>query len=565
MAKNKKKKLRIRGLLVFVLLGAFAVAAFYSYGAYMKYNMEGKMYVSADRPSVELYDLEGKKSNDTIIRGTIVKVFPNQAIENDKLEKDKYTKILYNDTYYYISNDNITEDKNKVVTEKEIFSKITYNLKKDKDTSKLLELVNKGDKLEVVGYDKLDKNGEVNMYQVVTTNEVSGWFYRKYIEFEEEKAKEVENPEIVKIHAERKDTLGGGDGGSLDYSTYTKVSFETNKMPDNVYALYLNGGSNVIGDIDSYIAYAKETKINAFVVDIKECGAITYPAEIMKEISPTSYSKAINTYDVFKDAMKKVKDADIYLIGRIVTFKDTYYIQDNQDKSISNRQGNPLLHQSSYWPSAFNRDVWEYNIELAKEAVKDFGFNEIQFDYVRFPDGMYSYERNGTVDYKNIYNETKAQAIQRFLMYAVEELHQLNVYVSADVFGESSSGYVPAYGQYWPAISNVVDAISAMPYTDHFDRNDSSYWTNPYSTMKNWGATAKARQAETPSPAKARTWITAYNTPYWNPTVVYDGEKLKDQIVACYEQGLDGGYMTWNSGSSLSKYKSQKSAFTRDY
>lgn len=104
-----------------------------------------------------------------------------------------------------------------------------------------------------------------------------------------------------------------------------------------------------------------------------------------------------------------------------------------------------------------------------------------------------------------------------------------------------------------------------MPYTDHFDRNNSSYWTNPYSTMKNWGATAKARQAETPSPAKARTWITAYNTPYWNPTVVYDGEKLKDQIVACYEQGLDGGYMTWNSGSSLSKYKSQKSAFTRDY
>jgi hypothetical protein len=104
-----------------------------------------------------------------------------------------------------------------------------------------------------------------------------------------------------------------------------------------------------------------------------------------------------------------------------------------------------------------------------------------------------------------------------------------------------------------------------MPYTDHFDRNNSNYWTNPYNTMKTWGKTAADRQTEIPTPAIARTWITAYNTPYWNPTVPYNGEKLTEQINGLYEVGLKGGYMTWNSASNLEKYKLQKSAFTKEY
>ena len=64
----------------------------------------------------------------------------------------------------------------------------------------------------------------------------------------------------------------------------------------------------------------------------------------------------------------------------------------------------------SYWPSAFCRYVWEYKVELAKEAVALFGFNEIQFDYVRFPDGTYDYEEDGNIDYRNEYDETNLKA-----------------------------------------------------------------------------------------------------------------------------------------------------------
>lgn len=77
------------------------------------------------------------------------------------------------------------------------------------------------------------------------------------------------------------------------------------------------------------------------------------------------------------------------------------------------RSALPAGH-GSYWPSAFCRYVWEYKVALAKDAVETMGFQEIQFDYVRFPDGTYDYEKAGTIDYRNENNETKAQAISGF-------------------------------------------------------------------------------------------------------------------------------------------------------
>ena len=72
-----------------------------------------------------------------------------------------------------------------------------------------------------------------------------------------------------------------------------------------------------------------------------------------------------------------------------------------------------------------------------------------------------------------------------FLFYATDQIHKEGIYLSVDVFGECSSEYVTAYGQYWPAISNIVDVISSMPYTDHFGRSVDT-WTNAYQTVNNW-------------------------------------------------------------------------------
>ena len=100
-----------------------------------------------------------------------------------------------------------------------------------------------------------------------------------------------------------------------------------------------------------------------------------------------------------------------------------------------------------------------------------------------------------------------------------------------------------------------------MPYTDHFDRSTDT-WSNPYKTVNNWAKGAVERQTEIPTPAVARTWITAYDTPYWKPTVVYDATKISDQARALVDAGLTGGFITWNSASNINKYNQIKSSDT---
>ena len=554
----KKKKRRLKKapiiLLVLIIIGGVLIYKKIEHDKKLKENMT--MYIASSELSEDVYDKEGNVAT-SIVRGNKVLYYENVILEDGKV------KITYNDQEYYVNKDILVKEYNDVVKEKKTYVRTSIDILKSLDDYHLETLVKKGDELDIIGFDKLNDKGEVDNYKVKTSDEHEGYINHKYLaKTKDEANKNYDENGKYQVHKGRTNKLGGGDGATLDYYPVEKPVFSDNKMPEQVYALYINGGKYIIANVDNYIKYAKETKINAFVVDIKDSGVTGYASPYLKDVSPTSYKNAQTSFEDYKKAIKKIKDAGFYVIGRITTFKDDYFIADHKEYAIA-RNGSPLKYSSAYWPSAFQRGVWEFNVGLAIEAVKEMGFNEIQFDYVRFPDRMQSIEKS--LDYLNKYNETKAQAIQRFVMYATDILHKYNVYVSIDVFGESSWGYVTAYGQYWPAISNVADVISAMPYTDHFDRNNSNYWTNPYNTMKTWGKTAADRQTEIPTPAIARTWITAYNTPYWNPTVPYNGEKLTEQINGLYEVGLKGGYMTWNSASNLEKYKLQKSAFTKEY
>ena len=555
--KKKKKRVKKGPIIIFVLIviGAILISKKINDNKKLKENMT--MYIASSELSEKVYDKEGNETT-SIVRGNKVLFYENVTLEDGKV------KITYNDQEYYINKDNLVKEYNDVVREDKLYVRTSIDILKSLDDYHLETLVKKGDELSILGFDKLNDKGEVEYYKVKTSDNHEGYVNSKYlVKTLDEANKNYDENGKYTIHKGRGNKYGGGDAATLDYYPVEKPTFANNKMPDQVYALYLNGTKAVISNVDKYIEYAKTTKINAFVVDVKDSGVTGYASPFMKEVSPTSYKWAQNSLDGYKSAIKKIKDAGFYVIGRITTFKDDYFIADHKEYAIAQNES-PLKYSSAYWPSAFQRGVWEFNVGLAIEAVTEMGFNEIQFDYVRFPDRMQKIE--SSLDYLNKYNETKAQAIQRFLMYATDILHKYNVYVSADVFGESSWGYVTAYGQYWPAISNVVDVISAMPYVDHFNQNDSSYWKNPYNTMKNWGKTAAERQTEIQTPAIARTWITAYNPPYWSSNkVIYNGEKLTEQINGLYEVGLKGGYMTWNSQSNLEKYQLQKSAYTKEY
>lgn len=520
-------------------------------------------YLASENNVVSIYEYsknedgtEVLNKSEDITRGTKI------STKNDKFtyEEKEYTLINYNDKEYYVLTNELVDNNRDVVLEKSRFVRTSVTVYKNEVDSKIESFIKKGNELEILDYDKLLDNGNVNMYKI-KKDDISGWVYAKYLVNDKDSALANYNENSVyDTHKDRKygsRELYGGKASTLDYYPYERVSFENNKLLETAKSMYLNAGSNVINNIDSYLDIAKNNGVNMIVVDIKD-GALAYSSDVAKEYSMTAYNTAINSNEKYKSAIDKIKEAGIYVVGRIVVFNDVHYGKDHPEDCITSSASSRL------WPSAYSRGAWEYNVELAKEAIRTMGFNEIQFDYVRFPEDAYNMSVKGNTDFKNKYDEEKAEAVQNFLFYAVDQIHKEGAYLSVDVFGECSSEYVTAYGQYWPAISNIVDAISSMPYTDHFGRNNDT-WSNPYKTVYNWAVGAAKRQTEIPTPAIARTWITAYDTPYWNPKVIYDASKISDQAKALVDAGLKGGFITWNSASSLNKYQQIKSAFNKDY
>lgn len=555
MGEKRRKKRRVNPLKVGIAIGIFAiivVLVVLLLGKGKDIISKEAMYLASSDKVVKLYILDDDgnlKEDKNLVRGTKVSSYKNTVTKDNK----SYTKIDYDKSIYYVDSGSLVKDAKSAVLEKVKYVRTSVTVYQNSEDSKIESFIKKGNKIDVTDYDKLLEDGSVNMYKIKNDN-TEGWVYGKYLVNDEETANEAYNENSVyDTHKDRKyglRELYGGKASTLDYYPYERVEFENNKLLKSAKAMYLNAGT--IGSIDSYLKIAKENGVNAIVVDIKD-GALAYSSEVAKEISPTAYKTAINDNSLYKAAIDKIKEAGIYAIGRIVVFNDTHYAKDHPEDCIN----------STGWPSAYSRNVWYYNVELAKEAAREMGFNEIQFDYVRFPENAYNLSI-AKADFKNKYDEEKAEAVQNFLFYATDQIHKEGIYLSVDVFGECSSEYVTAYGQYWPAISNIVDAISSMPYTDHFGRSVDT-WTNAYQTVNNWAKGASARQKEIPTPAVARTWITAYDTPYWNPKVIYNASKIEDQVRALYDAGLDGGFITWNSASSLAKYEQIKSAFAKNY
>ena len=564
---SKKKIVWIFIIIISVVIlgvGAFFATNYILEEQKKKNEKTTDAYLGSLEKTIQVYDEEFKEV-DKIVRGEKVLLYERE-VKPEESEK-VYRKIKYKDKIYLVNPEDLVNNYEETVKEKEVYVRTSLTTYKSFDSVDISGYVKKGTKLEVTGFDKINEDGSVNMYKI-KKEDIIGFIYGKYLVNNLEEAKKnYDEANTYQVHASRKNVLGGGAGNDLDYYPVAKPKFKNNEMPEETRTLYLNSG--VLGNLDAYIKLAKNNNINAFVVDIKDNTAPGYASLIMKELSPTNYERAINSLDTYKKAIKKIKDEGFYVIGRITVFKDSYYVQDNPDCAITSKStGKPYSHNGSYWPSAFSRDVWEFNVKLAIEAVKEMGFNEIQFDYTRFPDKTKTIEDQGLVDMKNTYNESKAQAIQAFLMYATDEIHKENAYVSVDVFGESANSYVTAYGQYWGAISNVVDVISAMPYPDHFDTyaygSSVPVWTEPYKLMKAWGATVVTRQSEIPTPAKVRTWIQAYNA-IRAPYITYDANKISEQIKGLYENGLTGGYITWNASSSITKYEEIASAFKKEY
>ena len=545
----KKKTLKRIDLLLLVIVILLTTVLVYRF---LNKEKLSDAYLASDTSNVLVYDEDDKEIN--LIRGQLVSV----SDKTKEINGNEYHKVYLGDTVYYVYKDNIVLDRESSVLEKSLYVYRTCSVYKDKDGSKLAGLIKRGEEVNIIGHSPLKDDGSVDRYQFD-----GGYILSKYLTSDKELLN-ISNP----FSNDTNNPYGAGSASELDYIGNEKVQIEGNVMPDVCKSLYIN--REAMEDIEDYIELAKRTAVNTFVIDIRDAHIVSYKSDIMKESSISSYDAATFTMDEFKAQLDKVKEAGIYMVGRITVFKDKNYMIDHPEYAILDLtdDGKPFMYGGSYWPSPFVREVWEYNVELAKEAVTKLGFNEIEFDYVRFPEQIdYYADKLNALDLQNKYDETRSQAIQRFLMYAVDELHSVGAYVSADVFGETSNNYVTAYGQYWPAISSVVDVISPMPYPDHFNTHayniEEVVWEVPYKLMLAWGKDAKDMQDITLNKARVRTFIQGYNS-ISRPYVVYDNEKLLDQINGLSDAGiLDNGYIVWNAGSYIDNYCLYEDALSR--
>ena len=341
----------------------------------------------------------------------------------------------------------------------------------------------------------------------------------------------------------------------LDYSSQNKVY----EYPDNprveVRGIYLTLYSASNNRIDELIEMSKRTKINTFVIDVKDDnGTMLFPTKAAEKYAPEANKRA-----PIKDIaalMKKLKDNNIYAVARIVSFKDPTYAKQHPDRSIIYKAtGKPFTNSDKLiWVSAHDRDLWDYNVSVSKEAIEA-GFNEIQFDYVRFP-ASNGGKLDKELDYRNTTGESKPATIQNFLKYARQEISPLQGYISADIYGlVGSVSDDMALGQYWEAVSNVVDIVSPMMYPSHYA--NGTYGLSvpdayPYETIYHSTKDSVARNKNIKNPATIRPWIQDFTAAWVKGYIKYGPKQLEDQIRALEENGVTE-YLLWNAMNRYSE------------
>ncbi|NOU67300.1 GTP-binding protein [Paenibacillus sp. LMG 31461] len=309
------------------------------------------------------------------------------------------------------------------------------------------------------------------------------------------------------------------------------------------------GGSR----LNTLVKLLDDTDLNAMVIDVKDdWGYITWETGNAELDAMGTTQKIIGN---MPGLMTTLQEHSIYPIARIVVFKDTILAKKKPELSFVNPDG--TLWDNGKKPAdsfvnPYSKEVWDYNIAVAKEAVKA-GFKEIQFDYVRFPEG---FEKRSDILKYTKDERSRIDAVSSFVKYAREQLSPLGVRVSVDIFGYAAS--VPAaegIGQDFEKISQNVDVIAPMIYPSHY----STGWFGskvpdaaPYATIN--GASKDTNKKLEAIDKKGwkpviRPWIQDF-TASWVPGYIkYGKHELDEQIRALKDNGVNE-YLLWNANNN---------------
>ena len=252
----------------------------------------------------------------------------------------------------------------------------------------------------------------------------------------------------------------GASTGSVEDAAAVK---ELNRV--KVKGIYVSGPMAGTAGMDNLIALVDRTELNALVIDVKnDDGYLTCELDVPLAEQIGSEKHYIKDLPAL---VQTCKEKNIYLIARVVAFKDPILAGKMPEWSLHNSDGSIFRDKSGLaWVNPYRKEVWEYLASVGEAAIKA-GFDEVQYDYVRFSTDS----RMKQVDFgDSTKGRTKTEAISGFTLYASERIHAAGGRISADVYGVviDSEEDQQIVGQNYVEMSRSLDAISPMIYPSHY-------------------------------------------------------------------------------------------------
>ena len=337
-------------------------------------------------------------------------------------------------------------------------------------------------------------------------------------------------------------------GNMQDDSDEDVTAEDTRREPVKVKGIYVSGPTAGIAKMDDLIDLVDQTELNAMVIDIKnDEGKVTYK---MQSEQVLEIDAGVRYIPDIEELVAKCKEKDIYLIARIVAFRDPYLAERKPEWAVHTKNGEIFRDKNGMaWVNPYCREVWDYLVEIASEAAH-VGFDEVQFDYIRFSTDIGEEE----VDYgPESESVDKIQIITEFTEYLYEKLVPQGVYVAADVFGtvidnETDQAIV---GQNYVQMAAHLDYICPMVYPSHY--YSGSYGikvpdAEPYRTI-NAAALASVEALDAMpegNRAHVRLWLQSFTASWVSGHISYGPQQIRDQIKGAYDAGYDE-WILWNA------------------
>jgi hypothetical protein len=309
----------------------------------------------------------------------------------------------------------------------------------------------------------------------------------------------------------------------------------------NVRGIYLN--ARAAGSAETrrrLIELADDSAINAFVIDVKEAGEVSFPTRVPLANRIGAGRSRIEDVAAL---LEELGSHGIRPIARVNVFRDPILAEAHPEWAVRSVDGATWRDTSGLaWTDPFNGRVWNYNLEVAREAL-ELGFAEVQLDYVRFP----ATPRDGILQSTSSARLERAGVIASFVEVARNQLGDLGP-VTAAVFGIATRAEgATAIGQAWEKLISVADALHPMVYPSHYAPGTFGFDNpnaRPYDTVRKALDHAVRRTPAGRGAELIQPWLQGFTL----GSPAYGVTEIRDQIRAVHDAGLSGWFL-WNSRS----------------